>query len=1259
MSNSAYYNFISYIREGFSNTITKNDLLGVSDSSGSPLVEFTAQVYLNGDTTNPKHNLPVTLAGPGEITGINEKVIIKRAPIPGDVNFSPTFVPFIEFYSPDFPWRFTHAAPADEDGNHAKRLRPWLTLVTLEEEEYAILTPVSEGLPARFKLNNTGNLSKIIPSEKEIWAWAHIQVNTDITNAGDSAVSSTVLDGYSELIQNSSEKVISRIISPRKLKLNKNYRAFLIPTFKRGVQAALGQEVTANKQEPAWYHNPASPGDNPDSFPYYYSWSFSTGAYGDFESLAKKINPSLPSPDLGKMKMDMTRPNHLWLDGIEVTQEDWDGHLDMEGVLKQPLPLTPELPEEMGQVYTDLINLGDDYQDYSSGGDIDDPVLTIPFYGQWYAGVGRLDTSNNRPWLNLMNKDPRFRLMIGAGQQVIRNNNQFYLDKAWEQAGGKGGAGSSSGGGIGSGAAFRNGGGLQQSNKTLRKLQTAYAIGERFFKKHTQQLPDDEFLSLFGRVLNRIKHACLCTGTSEPPFVYTPNPMPPIIPTVQFANSSFMAQVNAGVGYVEWEVIQDVATSPYILKVQQTYQGQVSEHNINMPGTTSHYFIFTYTPQAQPEYVTMKILESSSYLIGERFIATSEIPEDDNGGGGETPTVEFASSTFNPTALGPVVNVDWLIMQDISSSPYSLNVRETYMGQATIFNVNMPGTQFILSRQYNAQSTGQQATLEILTGTSYNVGLINIAAAEIPPYSVASFEGGGGGFSLLMETEKSIRACVKCSSVSVKMVDPVFRSLTRKGSTVMRVMGFHNNNPHNIITQVGNGTVKTEPPYTYPGNQLSVAYGITMVYPTSDTDFVLTYMEYSAGNYDWNAYPYDPDSNFRITAKVMNDMLNAMNETISLYDTEFTPDPLDVIDLTITAKEAIQPYKNLKALADARIKINGDTPISHGNPDFEFNPVKTAPVFDMPMIKPLVDFYDEFFCPNISEIADNSMTLMEVNRPFIEAYMVGINHELNRRLLWDEYPTDQRTTFFRTFFESSMYPPRPGEYLNETERANRRDITDIDQWDNTDLGAHNPRQDDASIVLVLRAELLRKFPNVYIYAQEAQWITVGEGEEEKTYRVLKENAEPVKPIFFANAKPDISMLGFALTREDIEGSADSDDEDPGYFFVFQERGGEVRFGFGIPAEEGEFAETPANWEDLNWGHIAGSLGAIDEMTYIPIENLLQDNKIPGNGLAVDDGAETNPLPEIKWGHNAADMAYILYDKPVKLSFHASTMLANA
>ena len=48
------------------------------------------------------------------------------------------------------------------------------------------------------------------------------------------------------------------------------------------------------------------------------------------------------------------------------------------------------------------------------------------------------------------------------------------------------------------------------------------------------------------------------------------------------------------------------------------------------------------------------------------------------------------------------------------------------------------------------------------------------------------------------------------------------------------------------------------------------------------------------------------------------------------------------------------------------------------------------------------------FLPNLNLIAPNSITLLETNQKFIEAYMVGLNHEFARELLWREYPTDQR-----------------------------------------------------------------------------------------------------------------------------------------------------------------------------------------------------------------------------------------------------------
>ena len=79
------------------------------------------------------------------------------------------------------------------------------------------------------------------------------------------------------------------------------------------------------------------------------------------------------------------------------------------------------------------------------------------------------------------------------------------------------------------------------------------------------------------------------------------------------------------------------------------------------------------------------------------------------------------------------------------------------------------------------------------------------------------------------------------------------------------------------------------------------------------------------------------------------------------------------------------------------------------------------PQFDLPMYQPLVDLRPSYFLPNINLIEPNSITLLETNQKFIEAYMVGLNHEMARELLWREYPTDQRGSYFRQFWDVSGY----------------------------------------------------------------------------------------------------------------------------------------------------------------------------------------------------------------------------------------------
>src|SRR5262249_27252406 len=129
------------------------------------------------------------------------------------------------------------------------------------------------------------------------------------------------------------------------------------------------------------------------------------------------------------------------------------------------------------------------------------------------------------------------------------------------------------------------------------------------------------------------------------------------------------------------------------------------------------------------------------------------------------------------------------------------------------------------------------------------------------------------------------------------------------------------------------------------------------------------------------------------------------------------------------------------------------------------------PEFDSPMYQPLLDLSDEAFVPGLHYVESNSVTLLETNLRFIEAYLVGLNHEFARELLWREYPTDQRGSYFRKFWDARTQlradagTPQGREAL--------KDITPLDRWSRvSDLGDHDNREatrrNQEELVLVIR-----------------------------------------------------------------------------------------------------------------------------------------------------------------------------------------------
>ena len=119
------------------------------------------------------------------------------------------------------------------------------------------------------------------------------------------------------------------------------------------------------------------------------------------------------------------------------------------------------------------------------------------------------------------------------------------------------------------------------------------------------------------------------------------------------------------------------------------------------------------------------------------------------------------------------------------------------------------------------------------------------------------------------------------------------------------------------------------------------------------------------------------------------------------------------------------------------------------------------------------------------------------------------------------------------------------------------------------------------------------------------------------------------------------------------------DLDAGWFFVLQERPGDVRFGADVPESDtgldGKYVDPNTGeinldtWKDLNWGHIADQLG-IDNLSNL---NFIDLNVIGGS---INSGLSIDPSWNKIKNNNSANMASIFYQPHNRVVIHADQMI---
>ena len=258
-----------------------------------------------------------------------------------------------------------------------------------------------------------------------------------------------------------------------------------------------------------------------------------------------------------------------------------------------------------------------------------------------------------------------------------------------------------------------------------------------------------------------------------------------------------------------------------------------------------------------------------------------------------------------------------------------------------------------------------------------------------------------------------------------------------------------------------------------------------------------------------------------------------------------------------------------------------------------------------------------------------------INAAYVEAFLLGANHELAREILWREYPTDLGGTWLRQFWDQAA----AGNPANG-------DIEAVADWRPGALGSHPASGSDPAqtLVLVVKGKLLRRYPNTLISATPARWRT----DDGITLREEDPKGTALLPVFEGKLGRHIAFLGFQFPsnldlERDVKGSPEPNDGRPGWYFAFEQPPTEPAFG--LDSEASDESPRLEFWKDVTWGDVRTN----ENVPYVQLDAL--STTLPYDRQGANQWSET-------WAESAAAMARITLQRPVRMLVHADEMLGT-
>ena len=362
--------FLPYVREGVAPMM-----------SGGVRALATVALRLESAGRSPREvSHTIALAGPGDVLGIDPRQVLRVSPKSGSRAAEPDFFPLIEFDAPDLPWAYSPMLAT------LKGLVPWIRLIVLEADPSVRLERGAQG-QSPWILHIPQSAHGELPDLEDSWAWAHAQIACE--QSAD--IAST--------LASQPDRTLSRLLAPRRLLPNRPYIAAVVPAFKSGRVAGLGENPIGHPSivtglEPAW-----RAGDMPDRLPAYYTWSFRTGEAGDFESLAARMRAVRLDPKAETTMLHLSLPNG------DVSQVvEWEAPLRVPGhVASKPRRPTVVVNEIKKVLKTS----------------VSPPVLGPSYFGLPWSAADRPVTPV-AAWAPDLNLTPALRAAAGLGADLVR-----------------------------------------------------------------------------------------------------------------------------------------------------------------------------------------------------------------------------------------------------------------------------------------------------------------------------------------------------------------------------------------------------------------------------------------------------------------------------------------------------------------------------------------------------------------------------------------------------------------------------------------------------------------------------------------------------------------------------------------------------------------------------------------------------------------------------------------------------------------------